>query len=240
MPCLSAGGGRGDLNAYEKGKLDWLTGVVRPEAAGTHEIGPVEGGTTLPQALVVTTGASEFWFESRGAPTPGFAGPSSQAPGVVVLAGPAPNTVDSPFPRDNLLLANPSAGGRYAYAAGESFVRPGVFRVTVEQHARERAALRFEWLDTTGPGRPRTQILALRRDRLTLAWDPAPERGSGVTTYTVLVDGRRVRTLDGRIPFLNSRVTLRLSRGQHRVGVFATDRAGNRGATASVRVKVGS
>jgi hypothetical protein len=231
------GHGNGDLNAFEKSKLQWLTGVVRPAGNAMHEIGPVDGPTTLPQALVVTTAASEFWFESRARSTPAFIGNSVQPPGVAVVAGPANGAIRSPFPRDNLLLPNPRGGGRFAYVAGESFVRRGVFRVTVDRQAAESAALRFEWLDRTAPARPSIDV-RVRRGRARVTWDPAAEQGSGLLSYTVLVDGRAVRTLDGQVPYLKASATLRLSRGVHRVGVRATDRAGNRGRARTVQVRV--
>jgi hypothetical protein len=229
------GHGDGHFNAFEKAKLQWLTGVVRPAGNATHEIGPVDGPTTLPQALVVTTAASEFWFESRSRSTPAFIGSSVQSPGVAVIAGPANGAIRSPFPRENLLL--PRGGGRFAYAAGESFVRRGVFRVTIERHAPESSALRFAWLDRVAPGRPSIDV-RVRRGRARVTWDPAAEKGSGLLSYTVLVDGRAVRTFDGQIPYLNASATLRLPRGVHRVGVRATDRAGNRGGATTVRVRV--
>jgi hypothetical protein len=232
------GGGDGDFNAFEKAKLEWLTSVVRPTGNTTYEIGPIEGGTALPQALVVTTAASEFWFESRGDPTPAFDGDSAQPPGVAVIAGPGNGAVSSPYPRENLLLANPAGRGRFAYAPGESFVRQGVFRVTVERHARESATLGFAWLDRTAPGRPALDVRTMRSGRVRLSWDPASEQGSGVQTYSVAVDGRVLRTLDGQVPYLNSSITLRLARGPHRVAVIATDRAGNRGRAATSRVVI--
>jgi hypothetical protein len=233
------GGGSGDLNAFEKGKLEWLTAIIRPEGGSqSYEIGPVEGGTTLPQALVVTTAASEFWFESRGQTTPSFGGGSVQPPGVAVVAGPANAATTSPYPRDNLLLPNPRGGARFTYTAGEFFVRPGVFRVRVERHGQESAALAFEWLDRVAPARPRIDVDVRRRGRVRVGWDPASESGSGITTYSVQVDGRVVRSLDGQVPYLNSSTILRLARGVHRIGVFATDRAGNRGRAAVARVQV--
>ena len=232
------GGGNGDLNAYEKAELQWLTGVIRPRTSALHEIGPVDGATTLPQALIVTTAASEFWFESRGLATRSFVGASEQPAGVAVLAGPANEVVTSPYPRRNLLLPNPGGRGRHAYSEGESFVQPGVFQVTVARHSSDSAALEFEWLDRISPGPARLAARATRAGRARLAWDPANEQGSGVDTYAVVVDGRIVRSVDGHIPYLNSIATLRLSRGVHRVGVFATDRAGNRGRTTSAQVRV--
>jgi hypothetical protein len=231
------GSGNGDLNAYEKSTLDWLTGALRPDGRPTYEIGPVDAPTSLPQALVVTTAASEFWFESRSRSTSSYFGGSDQPAGVAVVAGAAPEGEPSPYPRPNLMLANPSGGGRFAYAAGESFVQPGVFRVLVERHAPESAALRLQWLDRVAPTRPRLAARA-GRGRVRLTWESAVEQGSGVDTYSVLVDGQARRTLRQQFPFSGWRATLALSPGRHRIVVYATDRAGNRGQAASVRVRV--
>ena len=232
------GGGSGDLNAYEKATLEWLTGIMRPDGRATYELGSVDGPATLPQALVVTTAASEFWFESRGRPTPSFGGGSEQPAGVAVLAGPVPDGEPSPFPRANLLLPNPNGGGRFAYTAGESFGVSGIFRVVVERHAGDAASLRFEWLDRVAPSRPRVAVRSPGRGRVALTWEPAAERGSGVDTYSVLVDGRAVRILRPGVPFSGWRASLHLSRGVHRIGVVATDRAGNRGRVAMARVRI--
>lgn len=232
------GGGDGDFNAYEKSRLDWLTGIVRARANATHELGPIEGPTALPQALVVRTAASEYWFESRGLSTPSFNGGTAQPAGIAVVAGPGSGSVSSPYPHENLLLPNPSGGARYAYVAGESFVLPRIFRVTVERHARESAALRLEWLDRVAPSRPRLRVRAAGRGRVRLRWEPSRDRGSGTDGYTLVVDGRAVRTVRQEIELIDWRATLRIGRGWHRVGVYATDRAGNRGRASFVRLRV--
>jgi hypothetical protein len=232
------GGGSGDLNAHEKATLEWLNGVIRPSASATYEIGPIDAPTTLPQALVVRTAASELWFESRGSPTRSFAGGSTQAPGVAVLAGPAPEGEPSPYPRGDLLLPNPRGAGRYAFAAGESFVERGIFRVVVEQHELAAATLRLEWLDRIAPTKPALTARARGSGLVRLTWESSIERGSGVEAYTVLADGRPVRSVSQGFPFSGWRASLRLSPGPHRVAVVATDRAGNRGAVASARVVV--
>lgn len=233
------GAGSGDFDSYEKATLEWIAGVIRVTGSATYEIGPIESSTSLPQALVVRTAASEFWFESRGSPTPSFGGESSlQEPGVAVLAAPAPEGEPSPYPRGNLLLPNPNGGGRYGYAAGESFVDRGVFRVVVEQHAPEAATLRLEWLDRIAPTRPKLRARTMGRGRVRLTWDQSVERGSGVEAYALRVDGRVVRSLTQRFPFSGWRASLDLPRGWHRVGVVATDRAGNQGKAASARVLV--
>jgi hypothetical protein len=230
------GGGDGDFNAYEKSRLGWLSGIVRPRRSATHELGSIEGPTTLPQALVVTTAGSEFWFESRGIPTPSFRGDSVQPPGIAVIATPGPGG-EASHPGEQLLLPNPNGGARYGYSTGESFVRPKVFKVTVERHEPQSAGLRFEWLDRLAPRRPQLRVRATGRGRIHATWKPAPEQGSGVDAYTLVVDGRGVRRVD-EIPLGGWEASRRLSRGWHRVGVFATDRAGNRGPTATARVRV--
>jgi Gametolysin peptidase M11 len=91
-PFSAMGNGDGDFSAYEKSRLGWLggNGIVRPRRRGTYELGSIEGPTTLPQALVVTTAAGDFWFESRGTATPSETGDPVQPPGIAVLAGPGP------------------------------------------------------------------------------------------------------------------------------------------------------
>jgi hypothetical protein len=225
------GGGSGDFNAYEKRQLDWLTSFLRAERAGAYEIGPVEGSTALPQALVVTTARNECWFESRALPTPSFGGTAVQPPGVVAIVG--PSSAESSYPSDNLVLPNPNGGGRYAYGAGESFVEPGAFRLTVAAQSGN-ASLQFEWTDRTPPARPLLRATAFRGGRARLEWDPPRERGSGVASYSLFVDGKVVRHVG---PIAYSSV-LRVGRGRHVVGVAATDRGGNRGPAATIRLRL--
>ena len=234
------GDGAGDFNAYEKAELGWLTGVLHAGDDGVLEIGSIEGPTTLPQALVIRTATSEFWFESRGRATPSFTGDSVQPAGIAVIAGPVAGSQASPFPADNILLRNPSGGQRFAFATGESFTQRDVFTLVVRRHTPESATLALEWLDRAAPDRPRLRVRAAGARRVELSWNPARERGSGVATYTILADDRVARVVavdpSAFLPFM----TLRLTRGFHQVGMFATDRAGNRGPTTSVRSACGS
>ena len=110
-------------------------------------------------------------------------------------------------------------GARRAPRSGE---RDAPVRV-----ARQRGALPLEGGRQTVGGR-----------RVEVSWHRARERESGVESYTVLVDDRAVRVVGNDDPVLKPSTMLRLTRGVHRVGVFATDRAGNRGATTLVRVRV--
>jgi hypothetical protein len=240
-PFSVMGDGAGDFNAYEKAALDWLTGIVRPgDESGTYEIGPIEGDTALPQAFVVKTAATEYWFESRGRSTPSFDGVLEQPPGVPVMVGPSDGAEGerSPYPRGNILLLGPEGRARFAHTTGESFVQRGVFQVLVERHAPESATLRFEWLDEAAPAPSRVRARAMGGRRVEVSWNLARERGSGVETYRIVVDGRVVRAVAGNGLFVTPSTVVRLARGVHRVGVFATDRAGNRGATTFARVRV--
>ena len=170
-------------------------------------------------------------------PTPAFHGEGVQPAGVVVLGGPGPGG-GWLFPRTNLLVQNPAGGARFAYQAGETFVRRGIFAVGVEAHAPDRARLGFRWLDKVAPLRPRLRARAIRKGRVRVAWDAARERGSGVRTYEVRLDGRAVQIVDAAQALFRWQVTIRAPRGVHRVAVVATDRAGNRGRAASARVRV--
>ena len=228
------GGGSGDFNAFEKSSLGWLGGLTRPAAGGVYEVATIERAVAAPQALVVTTARSEFWFESRGVTTASYLGDSTQPPGVVVLAGPSVDGPASPYPRTNLLLPNPNGMRRFAYAAGEAFVDRGVFRVAVERHDETSAALRFEWLDRVRPTRPVITSKRVRGGITTVEWLAATDRGSGVASYTLSVDGR-LRAQLGRLAW-RSRVAL--APGAHRISLVATDRAGNRGAAGTARVVV--
>jgi hypothetical protein len=225
------GSGAGDFNAFEKEQLGWLTSFLHPAGPGTYDIGPIEGPTVLPQALVVTTARNEYWFESRSQATPSFLGTSVQPPEVSVVVGPA--SADSQYLRNNLLLPNPNGGGRQGYVAGESFVEPGAFRLSVAAHSAN-ASLTFEWIDRTPPTRPGLRVTALRGGRVRVEWDTPVERGSGLESYSLVADGRIVRRFEP-IAYTS---TLRLGRGRHVVGVGATDRAGNRGRTATRRVRL--
>ena len=228
------GGGAGDFNAFEKASLGWLGGVTRPATGGVHEIASIERAVAAPQALVVTTARSEFWFESRGVTTPSYLGDSTQPPGVLVLAGPSVDGPESPYPRTNLLLPNPSGSRRFAYRPGEAFVDRGVFRVTVERHDASGAALRFEWLDRVRPTRPVVTSARVRGRVVTLEWLAANDGRSGVASYTVIADGRVRAQLERRA----WTTRLSLAPGTHRVSVVATDRAGNRSAAGTRRVVV--
>ena len=163
-----------------------------------------------------------------------FTGDSVQAAGVSVVAAGAGREL-SQYPREDLLLPNPAGGARFATSPASRSSVLG-FSVTVERHTPS-AALRFEWLDRVAPARPRLRARTTR-GRVRLSWDAARERGSGIDSYTAVIDGRAVRRFRSDIPLTTWSAAFRAARGSHRVGVYATDRAGNRGRLAAARVRI--
>jgi hypothetical protein len=59
-----------------------------------------------------------------------------------------------------------------------------------------------------------------------------------VKSYAVVADGRVIAKGLRADPLFVPEARFRLSRGWHRVSVFAFDRAGNRGPSATLRLRV--
>ena len=78
----------------------------------------------------------------------------------------------------------------------------------------------------------------IRRGRMFVRWRRGLERGSGVATHEVFVDGRRagrvpaVRTVANLLVSTDDSVAIRVGRGRHRLRIVAVDRAGNRSRSA--------
>lgn len=238
-PYSTMGFGEGDFNVFEKSFLGWLTNVARLQQSGSYQLDRVELPASAPQALVVTTASSEYWFELRleqvRAPFRGGLLPS----GVLVRVG--PNTAAPPealiYPQPNLILPDPIGAGRPALFTGETFRVPGAFDLTVAGQLGDRADLRFSWRDATPPRAPRVLEPSRRVGRagpLEVVWSEPVERGSGVDYYEVRLDRRppiRVAASFAQSPVARLR---KPPPGRHTVSVVAVDRAGNRG-TAAVR-----
>ena len=227
------GGGDGDLNAWENPRsAGWAASPVRG-GTGTHELGPVEGPTMLPQALVVTTAASEFWFESRGQATPSFTGDAMQPAGIAVLAGPAAGGELSVLSTGEPLASEPGQAGGASVRAPRS-LRQARGSSASPSSATRSGAQRFGSSGSTGSGRDVPPLrVRTTRGRVRLSWDAARERGE---RHRQLHGGhRRPRGADVplRDPLTTWTAAFRVARGFHRVGVYATDRAGNRGRLGS-------
>jgi len=237
-PYSVMGHGVGHYSAFEKWVYGWLR-PVEARAAGTYALEAYESHAS---ALRVLTAADEYWFEYRAEepeaiPTP-FPWDVQPTRGVVVHGGSSGLSDDAGvFSSRNVYLP---VNGRAALSAGESLTVPGAFTATVSSADGTRASVQLRWTDTARPAAPR--ILGVRP----LTWTGARDRGSGVASYEVRLDGRRIRTLaavqDTGTLLLPATLMVRLprlARGSHRVSVTAVDRAGNLGpaATRTVRVK---
>jgi Gametolysin peptidase M11 len=236
-PYSTMGFGEGDFNVFEKSFLGWITNVARPEQAGAYQLDRVELPGSAPQAMVVTTAATEYWFELRleqiRAPFRGGILPTG------VLVRVAPNAAASAealiYPEPNLILPDPIGAGRPALYAGETFRVAGAFELQVGGLLGDRAELRFAWTDATPPSAPRVLSPGRRVGRagpLEVTWQEPVERGSGVAHYEVKLDGRaplRVQAGFAQSPIARFR---KPRPGRHTVSVTAVDRAGNRGRAA--------
>jgi hypothetical protein len=148
-------------------------------------IDPLEEPSSRPQTFVITTARNQDWLEDRSEPAILESGERVGDPGVLVRVGPSPDlrTVNVPT-LANLLLVDPAKRGRPNLQAGDRFVEPGMFSVTLLESGASEARLRFSWLDHTPPSAPpnlsvRTVVGGLLR----VGWSPSKETGSGVA-YT--------------------------------------------------------
>jgi hypothetical protein len=236
-PFSVMGHGWSDFGAWEKHAFGWLAQVAEPAPRLTLDA--IDRSSTAPQALRVLAAGDEYWFEYRP-PSPVWAyGSDDAAPGVVIHAGSNGLGEPSRYPGRNFLLYNPVGRGRPSVQPGETFSVGGAFAIRVESAGSDSAELAFRWTDRTRPARPRILSARIRRGRMFVRWRRGPERGSGIATHEVFVDGRRtsrvpaVRTVANLLVSADDSVAVRVGRGRHRLRVVAVDRAGNRSRSAS-------
>lgn len=236
-PYDTMGVGTGDFNAKAKYDLGWLTNVTRPAKNGTYVLAPIERTSTLPQALVVTTGNDQYWVEYRGRPGVTNMGQQEAGAGVIMRVSPSPDLNDfgsSGIP--NLLLSNPDGRHRPELEHGETFVDVGAFKLTVLGTTGDRARLRFRWTDATAPRAPRFDA-AFVDGRVKVTLDGGREGGSGLARYAITFDRRaplRIATDAADEPVQIGKPLP----GTHTVKVVVVDRAGNRSPAAVRHVKV--
>jgi hypothetical protein len=228
--------GRGniDFSVYEKFVLGWTRNIATLSRAGTSTIGRADRVGTQPYALRIETGLGAYWLEYRPQPLDmGFRGVA--AGGVVVRFVNAGG--GGPFANTAVLMTSPSGRNRPTALVGENVRIPGVFDVRVVRRTEATALLRFRWTDRTSPRPP--EILGPRDtgavgSNVRVRWEEPVERGSGVASYSVTLDGGKATVVKGRELVLNG-----LAAGPHFVSVWAVDRAGNRGLAAVRRFEVG-
>jgi gametolysin peptidase M11 len=233
-PYDTMGHGSGDYNASEKALTGWINAspVTRN---GEYLVEAIENASTQPQALVVVTAHSEYWFDHREPVGPDTAyRDSSIVRGVEVHASPsADDEGSSPYQPGNVLVLNPTGSGGDAVVPGESWGEAGAFSVTVVAHEGTAMRVRFAWTDAKRPTRPPLYSpSAVVRGAVQVQWGRSRDDGSGLARYEVRLDGRTAGTTAPD----NRGVTLaKPKHGRHVVSVVAIDRAGNRSAAGSKR-----
>jgi hypothetical protein len=204
-PFSPMGHGLLDFSAYEKLQMGWLHEVAHVARPGAYSIGRPDVQGATPYALVVETGLHEYWVEQRLDATP---------PGLVIRSI-EPDLSDFMVAPELMLYVPALTVGR-----GETFRIGGVFSVRYAGVGR----VRFAWLDRTKPSAPSVSVSAGR-----IAWS-SRDRGSGVASCTVALDGRKV----GGGSATGTMTVPAVKRGTHHLSVTCVDRAGNR-SRATVR-----
>jgi hypothetical protein len=165
-PYSPMGHGTLDFSAHEKLQMGWLHEVAHISRPGNYSIGRPDVQGATPYALVIETGLHEYWIEQRLDATP---------PGLVIRSI-EPDLSDFMAAPELMLYIPALTVGR-----GESFSLGGVFSV----HSSV-GRVRFTWLDRTKPAAPSVSVSASR-----VTWT-SRDRGSGVRSCTVALDGRTV------------------------------------------------
>ena len=220
-PFSPMGRGLVDFSAYEKLALGWIPDISVATVPGRYAIGRPDVTGATPHALVVKSGAGEYWFEQRL---------DVDQPGLAVRRI-EPDVPDDDLEPPTLFLNNPNGNGGPTVALGESFQVPGAFSIRYNA-----SSLQFTWTDRTRPRAPR--VSAPRRaavgKAVRIAWTSA-DAGSGIASCTLSIDRRTVTRGEATGTF--SIATLK--RGEHTVSVICVDRAANRSRPAVKRIRVG-
>jgi hypothetical protein len=233
-PYSPMGRGAVDFSIYEKVMLGWTRNVAAASRAGTTRIGRADRAGPRPLALRIDTALGAYWLEYRPQPLDmGFRG---TAPGGIVLRYVNAQRDEGPFENMPVLIDSPSGRGRPTVTVGEDVRVPGVFAARFVKRAGADAVLRFRWTDGTAPRPP--EIVSPRDfgavgSTVRVRWEVPFERGSGVVSYRVVVDGGKPTVVKTEELLLTG-----LSSGAHFVSVWAVDRAGNRGLAAVRRFDV--
>jgi hypothetical protein len=227
------GVGSRDFTVPEKVRLGWLRPVGQTARPGMYRITRADRASGRP-ALRVPTALGSYWIEYR--PERLDLGRRGMLPGGVTLRWVTDEAIDDPLATSSVLITNGTGRGRPPAVPGETLRLPGVLTVRFVRREADDAVLRFRWNDRVAPRPPEvTQPsgFAPTSAAVRVRWDVPFERGSGVASYRISVDGGRVQVVRERELVLRD-----LAAGAHFVSVSAVDRAGNRGLATIRRFEV--
>jgi hypothetical protein len=225
--------GSTDFTVAEKVRLGWVRPVALTPRPGTYRITRADRVSARP-ALRIPTASGSYWLEYR--PQRLDIGRRGILPGGATLRWVSDDEVDDTFATTSLLITNATGRGRPVAVAGESLRVSGVLRIDFLRRRGSDAVVRFRWNDRVAPRAPEvTQPTGFSPTSSTVRvrWDVPVERGSGVVSYRVSLDGGSSQTVREREIVLSG-----LSAGAHFVSISAVDRAGNRGLATIRRFEV--
>jgi Gametolysin peptidase M11 len=225
--------GSTDFTVPEKVRLGWLRAVSQTPRPGTYRITRGDRLSSRP-ALRIPTALGSYWVEYR--PQRVDLGRRGILPGGVTLRWVSDEPIDDTLATTSILITNASARGRPVATAGESLRLAGVLRVDFLRRRGNEAVLRFRWTDRIAPRTPdvtQPSGFSPTGSTVRVRWEEPFERGSGVASYRVSLDGGVAQTVRDRELVLSG-----LSAGAHFVSVSAVDRAGNRGLATIRRFEV--
>jgi len=223
----------GDFNPLEKSLAGWLPAPTPLAEAGDFVVDQFEVPSTLPQALVVSTAAGEYWIDHREplGNDAALTGPAVDGIEVRLRAEPVLSAALTLTP--STLVSDRQDRTAGVVLPGASFVAPGAFQLDVLDHVDTHVGIRFRWLDRTAPRQVQIARPRATRGIVHLSWRASPDSGSGVFRYEVSLDGRRTGSTSAKALDVTTRT------GPHVVAIVAVDRAGNRSRSASRRFIVG-
>jgi hypothetical protein len=225
--------GAGDFSVAEKVRLGWLRPVPVAASQGRYRITRADrpsrrGALRIPAAL------GSYWLEYR--PQRLDLGRRGTLPGGLIIRLVADEEPNDVLATASVLLLNPTGRGRPAAVRGETLRVRGVLTAKFESRIGGDAVVRFRWADSMAPRPPdviQPSGFAPLAPTVRVRWELPFERGSGVASYHVSVDGGPVRVVRERELVLDG-----LASGAHFVSVSAVDRAGNRGLSTVRRFEV--
>jgi hypothetical protein len=225
--------GSSDFTVAEKVSLGWLRPVAATPRPGTYRITRADRFSTRP-ALRIPTALGSYWVEYR--PQRVDLGRRGVLPGGLILRWVSDEPIGDTLATTSVLMTNPTGRGRPVATRGETLRLPNVLNVAFVGRSGDDAIVRFRWTDRVAPRPPdilQPSGFSSTSSTVRVRWEAPFERGSGVVSYRVTVDGGRAQVVRDREFFLRD-----LAAGAHFVSVSAIDRAGNRGLATIKRFEV--